>query len=159
MWSLYFIFGNFIRFVYYNLASVPDSLSLKKRGFILHRKKFESSVSCENGLCLRNRTTLRFNILHTFMVSAQTSAFQAVLINKNVIFLLHSSLHFCLSFGFVFIRMRSWESWNFRILCIKKTEVCAQITLRLPMSLRKQQNRSKCLTNDKCLTFSWVNFG
>ena len=159
MWSLYFIFGNFTRFVYYNLASVPDSLSLKKRGFILHGKKFESSVSSENGLCLRNRTTLRFNILHTFMVCAQTSAFQAVLINKNVIFLLHSSLRFCLSFGFVFMRMRSWESWKFRILCIKKTEVCAQITLRLPMPLRKQQNRSKYLTNDKCLTFSWVDFG
>ena len=25
------------------------------------------------------------------------------------------SLHFCLPFGFVFIRMRRWESWNFRV--------------------------------------------
>ena len=29
------------------------------------------------------------------------------------------SLHFCLPFYFVFIRMRSWESWNFMILSIK----------------------------------------
>ena len=30
-----------------------------------------------------------------------------------------SSLHFCLSFVFGFIRMRNWEFWNFRILCIR----------------------------------------
>ena len=30
------------------------------------------------------------------------------------------SLHSCLPFGFVIIRMRSWESWNSRIMCIKK---------------------------------------
>ena len=43
------------------------------------------------------------------------------LINRNVIFL--STLLFCLPFGFVFISMRSWESWNLWILCIKKQSI------------------------------------
>ena len=53
------------------------------------------------------------------------------LINKNVIFLL-SSLHFCLPFGFVFIRMRS-------ILCIKKQRINEwRISKRSVVLLRKQ---------------------
>ena len=35
------------------------------------------------------------------------------------------SLHFCLPFGFVFMRIRNWESWNSRIL-YQKAVVCAQ---------------------------------
>ena len=68
------------------------------------------------------------------------------LINKNVIFLL-SSLHFCLPFGFVFIRMSSWESWNSRILCIKKQTIWTQtinkwrISKRSVVLLRRQLNQ------------------
>ena len=83
-----------------------------------------------SGFCLRNRTTLRFDFLHSFMVCAQCFSSTRVawwLINKNVIFLL-SSLHFFLPLGFVFICMRSWESWNFRILCIKKHRFCLLYT-------------------------------
>ena len=79
-------------------------------------------------LCLRNKTTRRFNIVYGLCANLWFSSTRVAwwLINKNVIFLL-SSLNICLPFGFVFISMRSWESWNFRILCIKKSkEVYAQ---------------------------------
>ena len=77
---------------------------------------FNNSTGLYTKICLRNRTTLPFDFLHLCFSSTRVAWW---LINKNVIFLL-SLLHFCLPFGFVFIRMRSWESWNFRILCIKK---------------------------------------
>ena len=46
--------------------------------------------------CLRNRTTLRLDFLHSFMVCAQTYAFLVQgLINKNVIFLLSRFIFAC----------------------------------------------------------------
>ena len=77
-------------------------------------------------ICLRNRTTLRVDFLHSFMVWAQTYAFLVQGYQQKCYFSA-LPLHFCLPFGFVFIRMRiiiiirmrSWESWNSRILCIK----------------------------------------
>ena len=52
--------------------------------------------------------------------------------------------HFCLTFGFVFIRMRCWESWNFRILCIQKAEVCAQTIIQNSVYQKSRGLRTEC---------------
>ena len=79
-------------------------------------------------LCLRNRTTPTFRFSSLVYGLCANLCFSSTrvdwwLINKNVIFrhFSLSPLHFCQPIGFVFIRMRNWESRNSRILCIKKS--------------------------------------
>ena len=102
----------------------------KKRNipFVYRTVKKETSIYLIHS-CLRNRTTLRFDFLHSFMVFARKGYKDSLVTNQQKCHFSTVSLHFFLPFGFVFIRMRSWESWNFRILCIKKQWFFAHIVL------------------------------
>ena len=79
----------------------------EKRILILDSKRLTKWDSC---LC--NRTTARFDFLHLFMVCRTAMPFKYIgrlVTNQQKYQFILSSLHFCLSFGFVFIRMRSWN--------------------------------------------------
>ena len=74
--------------------------------------------------CLRNRTTLRIDFLHSLIVCAPGTWVDWWLINKNIMSL--SPLHFCLPFGFAFMRMRRWDFLKFQDSVHQKAEVWAQ---------------------------------
>ena len=59
--------------------------------------------------------------------------------NKNIIF---SWLHFCLPFCFVFLRMCSCESWNFKILCVSEKQSSTYI---IPLYERRKSKYSVVL--------------
>ena len=78
-----------------------------------------SKVNIDRYSYQRNRTTFRYSsLVYGLCTNLYFSCTRVDWWLISNIFL--SSLHFCLSFGFVFIRLRSWESWNFRIMCIKR---------------------------------------
>ena len=123
--SSFFFFFN-IKRIYSRRISTPDSFN----GSVQWTIPFRSDPICKESHLLNKSVPKRFlsakQIRYSLLVYGLFTniCFSSTrvgwwLINKNVIFLL-SSLHFYLPFGFVFICMRSWESWNFRILCIKK---------------------------------------
>ena len=68
-------------------------------------------------VCVTNNTTFRISSL-VYRLYVCFSVTWVVWWLTNTCHFSLSLLHFCLLFGFLFtrIRMRSWESWNFRIL-------------------------------------------
>ena len=69
---------------------------------------------------IKNNTTPRFSSLvfdnlYALLCFSGTWVDKWLIFNKNIIFAL-SPLHSCLPFVFVFIRLLSWKSWNFRIV-------------------------------------------
>ena len=80
-------------------------------------KVYEKQIAGHEYVFLCYRKTLLFDFLHSFMVCYELIWYMGRLVtNQQRSHFSLSSLHSCLSFGFVFMSMRSSEFWNFRTL-------------------------------------------
>ena len=80
-------------------------------------KVYEKQIAGLKYVFLCYRTVLLFDFFHSFMVCYELIWYMGRLVtNQQRSHFSLSSLHSCLSFGFVFMSMRSSEFWNFRTL-------------------------------------------
>ena len=135
---------------FYTLGRLRDSL-LRDRSFFSFLTLLVWVVMMRWWVCLcYRRATFRFSSL-VYGLYAHFRYMGRLVNNEQKFNFSMSFLHFCLPFGFIFIRMFSWESWNFKISVYQKSELCVQ-------TINEWENRNGVLfssvtqTNDELST-------